>query len=493
MTSVEATTPEKGYPCEPIAESYDGHLMDLLRLYWKAGEWKEIVRSVPTSIEEHPDRAALALLLGAAQLQLGREDDGRSWLLKSQHWGCDSLQVARVLVSGVHNSLGRAWAIVGNQERAQDNIERAIGIGARPATTSHFAKERCRSQASQLVADFRAKGVVPRALRRFLKDAYSSTEGDQDTRPERMSYIRPDPSSDSAQGQSGLYSPDETISRESDRYYIRTRNAWNLEKQMPATDFVASAYDVNERRRIEKVLVILSTPRSGSTFLCDLIYRNGLCIPHEYFQPHQYMPILAERWACRASGAKVPLESYVEALVARRTSSYGWLGINVHESHLHVFEKARNSFPGVPCQYVLLSRRDTLAQAVSYEKARQTGKWSSEFSERAIAEYDFESVRKMANRIDEQNRLLEAYCQRTAIEPYRLYYEDLVADIEAETSRLALWLGSPVEFRRQPTLSRQSSEDNERWKLMYMRDLQREYNSGTTDRVTNDATNSDDD
>lgn len=487
MTKVEANTMENRRADQPTCVSSDGELMDLLRLYWKVGDWQEVVHSMPSSIEEHAERAVLALLLSAAHLQLGNERDGRSWLQKAREWGGDPVQIAHVLVSGAYNSVGRAWALNGNQARALDNIERSIGVGTRPATASHFSNERRRSQAFQLLSELSSNGAIPAGLNNFVQAACSIRRGDQ--------KCQPGGAKSTGLGCSQIVPQDHAAGRlpaskdiDAGRFFINTQDAWKLQKKIPATDLIASAYDVEKRYSTDHLLVILSTPRSGSTLLCDLIYQSGLCIPHEYFQPHQYMPILADRWQCESDQGKVPLARYVKALRAYRTSRHGWLGINVHESHLHIFERACASLPDVPCRYVLLTRRDTVAQAVSYEKARQTGTWSSEFRARSLAQYDFQRVRKAANQIDEQNRLLEAFCETQQLNPYRLAYEDLVADPEATTSRLTAWLGSPVPLMRRSSMSRQGSEDNERWKLQYLRDLRSEYNPDESGHVTCEST-----
>lgn len=483
MTKVGPNAIENLDPCQPTSASSDGELMDLLRLYWKVGDWRETVRTMPSSINEHPDRAVLALLLGAAYLQVGNEHDGSSWIQKARDWGAGPVQIARVLVSGAYNSIGRAWAIQGNQKRALDNIEHSIGVGAQPATANHFSNERRRSQAVQLISELGSNGVIPSGLEKFVEDIYSMGRGGPEWRP--------------AGGKSNEYGGSEHLfqGHAEDRlpvpegigygqFFINSQDAWKLQNKIPATDLIASAYDLEQRQSPDHLLVILSTPRSGSTLLCDLFHQSGLCTPHEYFQPHQYMPILAARWQCGSHHGKVPLASYVKALLAQRTSHHGWLGINVHESHLHIFEKACVSFPNVPCRYVLLTRRDTVAQAVSYEIARQTGKWSSDFSERTVPQYDFQGVRKAVNQIEEQNRLLERFCERQQFDPYRLTYEDLIEHSEAVTSRLTTWLDAPIPLTPRSSIFQQGSHENERWKLQYLRDLRSEHNPDEIGKLT---------
>ncbi len=109
-------------------------------------------------------------------------------------------------------------------------------------------------------------------------------------------------------------------------------------QKIPKQDFVDRQYDLEECPPVKKIIFILSTPRSGSTLLSDLIYRSGLCLAHEYFQKFQYMPILADRWGCIRDDI-LDKPAYLENLIRKRTSPSGWLGINLHGEHLPMFSK----------------------------------------------------------------------------------------------------------------------------------------------------------
>jgi LPS sulfotransferase NodH len=115
---------------------------------------------------------------------------------------------------------------------------------------------------------------------------------------------------------------------------------------IPADDFVSAKYDVMKISRLDKVLILLSTPRSGSTLLSDILRSNEVCLPHEYFQPYQYMPILADRWSAIGKDNILDGRQYIQSLTRCRTFVGGWLGINLHESHIHIYERLRTYFPG---------------------------------------------------------------------------------------------------------------------------------------------------
>lgn len=102
-------------------------------MQWLVGNWSELASVEDDRLESHPNRASLALLVGAARLQLGNLDAGRVLLRKAMVWGVDRRLMARLLIAGVHNTLGRASAVLPriNLPRIEKHFGRALdgGIG----------------------------------------------------------------------------------------------------------------------------------------------------------------------------------------------------------------------------------------------------------------------------------------------------------------------------------------------------------------------------
>jgi LPS sulfotransferase NodH len=230
---------------------------------------------------------------------------------------------------------------------------------------------------------------------------------------------------------------------------------------MPQEDFINARYDVDCGSETADVLLILSTQRSGSTLLADLIRRSEWCLPHEYFQPYYYLPMLADRWGCIDNGM-LDKQSYLEKLRRFRTFSNGWLGINLHGVHLQTFE-AIGDFPGdLKMHFVHLQRRDLIAQAVSYEIASQTGKWSSFYEGSGEAKYSYRGIKKRLRFIEEQNDEIRAYLAEKD-QPYQsIYYEDLIAEPETTVRGLA---GDIVEIPplHFDTMTKQAGKVNQAW------------------------------
>lgn len=111
-----------------IPVSGDALLTDHARDWWRVGDWSRLAALDETRIAGHPDRARLALLAAAGCFQTGEADRARRLVRRAQGWRCDSGLLARVLVSGVCNSLGRAAALIGNEARAESLFRNAIAI-----------------------------------------------------------------------------------------------------------------------------------------------------------------------------------------------------------------------------------------------------------------------------------------------------------------------------------------------------------------------------
>lgn len=113
------------------AGPWDAGLLDRARTQWMIGDWGGLVGIQDETVATHPDRARLALLIGAARLQLGDLEGGRSLLRQAAGWGIDRRVMARLLIAGVHNTLGRASALLleTNVQRMERHFASALDVG----------------------------------------------------------------------------------------------------------------------------------------------------------------------------------------------------------------------------------------------------------------------------------------------------------------------------------------------------------------------------
>jgi len=122
----------------------DDEILDRSRMQWQFGDWDNLAAMDWQVIERHPQRAELALLIGAAHQQLGNGDAARSHVVKALEWNCNWRHALEVVLAGVHNTLGRMSAIRHEEARALHHFQNAVsGVGgdARLACQARSVRE----------------------------------------------------------------------------------------------------------------------------------------------------------------------------------------------------------------------------------------------------------------------------------------------------------------------------------------------------------------
>jgi FkbM family methyltransferase len=113
--------------------AYDDNLLERACTQWQFGDWESLATLDRDPLQRHPDRAKLALLAAAGNIQTSKAGKARQFIHLAQDWGCGKKLVSRILIAGVHNTLGRASALIGQEYRAFKHFEKAVAIG-RPGT-----------------------------------------------------------------------------------------------------------------------------------------------------------------------------------------------------------------------------------------------------------------------------------------------------------------------------------------------------------------------
>ncbi len=105
---------------------HEGTKINQVGEQWKFGDWDSLVNIDEDFLENHPDRARLALLVAASYQQNGDLSATMRWIRLAQVWGCSKKWLSQILISGIHNTLGRAALINGQRPRAVEHFEDAI-------------------------------------------------------------------------------------------------------------------------------------------------------------------------------------------------------------------------------------------------------------------------------------------------------------------------------------------------------------------------------
>jgi hypothetical protein len=131
-------------------DTYDENLLERTWIQWQFGDWESLSQLLHHSIESHPERARLALLAASGHAQMGDSDAARQFTQLAKNWGASKKLISRILISGVHNSLGRAAALANQQTRALQHFKDGSTIGMPGGETRLLTQARINEQLNQL-------------------------------------------------------------------------------------------------------------------------------------------------------------------------------------------------------------------------------------------------------------------------------------------------------------------------------------------------------
>jgi trehalose 2-sulfotransferase len=221
----------------------------------------------------------------------------------------------------------------------------------------------------------------------------------------------------------------------------------------------------------KKSYIICSTGRCGSTLLCSLLTNTRVMgVPHEYLNVSRHGQFLIKRLLPDHVG-EVPMETYFDALVSRRTTSNGVFGLKAHfNQSLPQYTNGFIPWYFGPIKHVVIRRRDILGQAISLVIAAQTGKWTSH--EKATAEpvYSHEDIAKSIEVTKYYNKLWDDLFVLNKIEPWTLYYEDLLERPQQEIQGVVDFVGvrADVDVNLEDAgLKREATPLNAEWRKRF--------------------------
>ena len=213
--------------------------------------------------------------------------------------------------------------------------------------------------------------------------------------------------------------------------------------------------------------MIASLPRTGSTFLGLELWRSGVCgAPLEYFN-------LRGGWASPGGDLNaLSGRAYLGKLQQRRTSPNGVFGFKMFlNDYRDLLDLKPDLFSIIQStNTIYLTRLDRLAQAVSYARAAQTGRWSHDVRETITPDYKRTDILKALFWIRQQETQWERIFLVTGCRPVRVYYEEIVACPDA-TNRVLDALGIPGDKGaavQLPEMVIQADETSARWKAAFL-------------------------
>jgi trehalose 2-sulfotransferase len=225
--------------------------------------------------------------------------------------------------------------------------------------------------------------------------------------------------------------------------------------------------------------LVCAIARSGSNLLTDGLHETRLA-----GRPKQFFLRKNEAGYIKRHGLKpgVGFAGYVRGIQNAACTSNEVFGFKLMSWYLEGFltrlretgafgnattpllDLLRNAFPRL--QFIHISRRDKLRQALSKARAAQTGLWKIKYGESPVpkeAEFDPDLIEKSIAEIKLLEQLWEQFFQRLGLEPFRVEYESLCREYEATIRGIldyleislpkSVHIGPPVTVRQADALS----------------------------------------
>lgn len=234
--------------------------------------------------------------------------------------------------------------------------------------------------------------------------------------------------------------------------------------------------------------ILCTTPRSGSTLLCDLLTATGLAgAPDSFFMPD---PAPEWRRAWGLPGAPGPdaaafARATLAAAIKAGRGATPIFGLRLMQADLPRLTGLINDARPGPAQdkarlegafgrtvFVHLSRTDKLAQAVSRVRAEQSGLWHiapdgralERLSPPAALRYDAARIAAVLADITAADAAWQSWFNAEAITPLALTYETLAASPAKAVNAILAALGLPAPASpAQPATGRLADATSAAW------------------------------
>lgn len=255
------------------------------------------------------------------------------------------------------------------------------------------------------------------------------------------------------------------------------------------THFYSKEYDFPSASEKNISYMIAAVPRSGSTHLSIKLWETGvLGAPMEYLT----FPLIANFLLPRLGLGEIKeldgfeqreFVRYWEIVKSIRTSPNGVFGHKVFMVNVvNLMKKNPDLFKLIlPDYIVFLTRKDLVAQAISYSRAIRTNKWFAGGDRLKKSDYDFSHIELMKTSLTKQYDYWETMFSMARIEPIRITYEDLVENSSQVVSHILKEMN--IHPNRDmtlllPRIEKQSDAISKNWRERYDSDRRVKLGSG---------------
>lgn len=193
--------------------------------------------------------------------------------------------------------------------------------------------------------------------------------------------------------------------------------------------------------RIDRCVIVTGSFRSGSSYLCQLLKANGL--------PKPGVEGFSKYFDTRYSAPRVPFGDLLDQTFS--TTQDGLFAVKLMWPHrnnlacaLGLGRQDSAEFAALfpDCRWINIVRRDKVAQAISFHKAKQSKRWHVfTKGEEPEVDYDMSSIRNALAELAIHDDLWADFHARADTRPFEVVYEDLLADVPSRLDELLAYLG----------------------------------------------------
>ncbi len=216
----------------------------------------------------------------------------------------------------------------------------------------------------------------------------------------------------------------------------------------------------NKTQKPHTAYAILTTPRSGSTYLCDLLDSTNIA-----GHPSEHLRLAVQELAKHCNFNYLTL---LNNLMEYRVTNNGVFGTKLISHFLFELQQTKPNFRQVfksIDKFILLIRKDKLAQAVSLVVAQKTEFWNLHNNEKSEKNTNYKSklanieidsklldnVEQKYNFIHKQEARLKKVLSNNQSSPLIVVYEDILDDAELQINRILdfLAIAKPESYTMQ--------------------------------------------
>ncbi|WP_026619745.1 trehalose 2-sulfotransferase (plasmid) [Ensifer sp. WSM1721] len=206
--------------------------------------------------------------------------------------------------------------------------------------------------------------------------------------------------------------------------------------------------------------LLLTEARSGSNWLGSLINHSGnMGQSSEWLSPKIH----------RLDTSAMSWDAFFAEIIKKSSTPNGNFGLKIFPNHLfqtreiYGMDFIQHCLSVHDVAIVFLRRSDTLRQAVSYARARQTRSFAAHIECKIEPAYDFEEIARCFFYIRDSYIFWQSYLELTGVTFTEFVYEDIVPDPSSFVRHIAEHLQVSLPAEPQTSLAVQRDELTERW------------------------------